>query len=144
MSKEPSTFAHQVRVYVEDTDAGGIVFYANYLKYMERARTEFLRSLGYDKPALFDGLQFVVRSVEVVYQKPALLDDELSISADLIKLSKASFDMQQNISRNGDLLVEAKVKIACISNTAKRPQAMPAEIYQTLKNYVCDTGVNSE
>jgi 4-hydroxybenzoyl-CoA thioesterase/acyl-CoA thioester hydrolase len=144
VSKEPSTFAHQVRVYVEDTDAGGIVFYANYLKYMERARTEFLRSLGYDKPALFDGLQFVVRSVEVVYQKPALLDDELSISADLIKLSKASFDMQQNISRNGDLLVEAKVKIACISNTAKRPQAMPAEIYQTLKNYVCDTGVNSE
>lgn len=144
MSKEPSTFAHQVRVYVEDTDAGGIVFYANYLKYMERARTEFLRSLGYDKPALFDGLQFVVRSVEVVYQSPASLDDELSISADLIKLSKASFDMQQNISRNGDLLVEAKVKIACISNTAKRPQAMPAEIYQTLKNYVCDTGVNSE
>lgn len=144
MSKEPSTFAHQVRVYVEDTDAGGIVFYANYLKYMERARTEFLRSLGYDKPALFDGLQFVVRSVEVVYQRPASLDDELSISADLIKLSKASFDMQQNISRNGDLLVEAKVKIACISNTAKRPQAMPAEIYQTLKNYVCDTGVNSE
>jgi 4-hydroxybenzoyl-CoA thioesterase/acyl-CoA thioester hydrolase len=144
VSKEPSTFAHQVRVYVEDTDAGGIVFYANYLKYMERARTEFLRSLGYDKPALFDGLQFVVRSVEVVYQKPALLDDELSISADLIKLSKASFDMQQNISRNGDLLVEAKVKIACISNTAKRPQAMPAEIYQTLKNYICDTGVNSE
>jgi 4-hydroxybenzoyl-CoA thioesterase/acyl-CoA thioester hydrolase len=144
VSKEPSTFAHQVRVYVEDTDAGGIVFYANYLKYMERARTEFLRSLGYDKPALFDGLQFVVRSVEVVYQRPASLDDELSISADLIKLSKASFDMQQNISRNGDLLVEAKVKIACISNTAKRPQAMPAEIYQTLKNYVCDTGVNSE
>jgi 4-hydroxybenzoyl-CoA thioesterase len=144
VSKEPSTFAHQVRVYVEDTDAGGIVFYANYLKYMERARTEFLRSLGYDKPALFDGLQFVVRSVEVVYQKPALLDDELSISADLIKLSKASFDMQQNISRHGDLLVEAKVKIACISNTAKRPQAMPAEIYQTLKNYICDTGVNSE
>ena len=80
----------------------------------------------------------------MVYQKPALLDDELSISADLIKLSKASFDMQQNISRNGDLLVEAKVKIACISNTAKRPQAMPAEIYQTLKNYICDTGVNSE
>jgi 4-hydroxybenzoyl-CoA thioesterase/acyl-CoA thioester hydrolase len=144
VSKEPSTFAHQVRVYVEDTDAGGIVFYANYLKYMERARTEFLRSLGYDKPALFDGLQFVVRSVEVVYQRPASLDDELSISADLIKLSKASFDMQQNISRNGDLLVEAKVKIACISNTAKRPQAMPAEIHQILKNYVCDTGVNSE
>lgn len=137
MNKVTETFTHQVRVYVEDTDAGGIVFYANYLKYMERARTEFLRSLGYDKPALFDGLQFVVRSVELLYQKPAVLDDLLDISANLTKLSKASFEIQQNIFRHGDLLVEAKVKIACISNDAKRPQAMPANIYQTLKNYVC-------
>ncbi len=137
VNKDTETFSHQVRVYVEDTDAGGIVFYANYLKYMERARTEFLRSLGYDKPALFDGLQFVVRSVELLYHKPAVLDDMLDISARLIKLSKASFEMQQNIFKNGDLLVEAKVKIACISNNAKRPQAMPADIYQTLKNYVC-------
>ena len=137
VNKDAQTFSHQVRVYVEDTDAGGIVFYANYLKYMERARTEFLRSLGYDKPALFDGLQFVVRSVELLYHKPAVLDDMLDISARLIKLSKASFEMQQNIFKNGDLLVEAKVKIACISNNAKRPQAMPADIYQTLKNYVC-------
>lgn len=137
MNKVTETFSHQVRVYVEDTDAGGIVFYANYLKYMERARTEFLRSLGYDKPALFDGLQFVVRSVELLYQKPAVLDDVLDISANLTKLSKASFEVQQNIFRHGDLLVEAKVKIACISNDTKRPQAMPAKIYQTLKNYVC-------
>jgi 4-hydroxybenzoyl-CoA thioesterase/acyl-CoA thioester hydrolase len=137
VNKDAETFSHQVRVYVEDTDAGGIVFYANYLKYMERARTEFLRSLGYHKPALFDGLQFVVRSVELLYHKPAVLDDILDISARLIKLSKASFEMQQNIFKNGDLLVEAKVKIACISNNAKRPQAMPADIYQTLKNYVC-------
>ncbi|MDA7826571.1 tol-pal system-associated acyl-CoA thioesterase [Porticoccaceae bacterium] len=136
VNKDAETFSHQVWVYVEDTDAGGIVFYANYLKYMERARTEFLRSLGYDKPALFDGLQFVVRSVELLYHKPAVLDDMLDISARLIKLSKASFEMQQNIFKNGDLLVEAKVKIACISNNAKRPQAMPADIYQTLKNYV--------
>ena len=137
MIKDSHSFIHQARVYVEDTDAGGIVFYANYLKYMERARTEFLRSLGYDKPALFDGLQFVVRSVELVYQKPAVLDDLLDVSASLIKLSKASFEMQQNIFRNGDLLVEGMVKIACISNDAKRPQAMPAEIHQTLKNYLC-------
>jgi 4-hydroxybenzoyl-CoA thioesterase/acyl-CoA thioester hydrolase len=136
VSKTTEEFSHQLRVYVEDTDAGGIVFYANYLKYMERARTEFLRSLGYDKPALFDGLQFVVRSVELLYQKPAVLDDMLDVSASLIKLSKVSFEMQQNIFRNGDLLVKAKVKIACISNDAKRPQAMPAEIYQTLKHYV--------
>ena len=68
-------FSHSVRVYVEDTDAGGIVFYANYLKYMERARTEFLRSLGFNRPALFDDLQFVVRKVELLYHKPAVLDD---------------------------------------------------------------------
>jgi 4-hydroxybenzoyl-CoA thioesterase len=137
VNKDANIFVHQARVYVEDTDAGGIVFYANYLKYMERARTEFLRSLGYNKPALFNGLQFVVRSVEVVYQKPAVLDDLLDISASLIKLSKASFEMQQNILRDGDLLVEAKVKIACISDNAKRPKAMPAEIHQTLNNYLC-------
>jgi 4-hydroxybenzoyl-CoA thioesterase len=137
VNKNSDPFNHQVRVYVEDTDAGGIVFYANYLKYMERARTEFLRSLGYNKPALFDGLQFVVRNVELIYQKPAVLDDVLDVSAGLTKVSKVSFEMQQNIFRNGDLLVEAKVKIACINNEAKRPQAMPGEIYQTLKNYVC-------
>lgn len=137
MSKNSDSFNHQVRVYVEDTDAGGIVFYANYLKYMERARTEFLRSLGYNKPALFDGLQFVVRNVELNYQKPAVLDDVLDISTELTKVSKVSFEMQQNIFRSGDLLVEAKVKIACINNEAKRPQAMPVEIYQTLKNYAC-------
>lgn len=137
VNKNSDPFNHQVRVYVEDTDAGGIVFYANYLKYMERARTEFLRSLGYNKPALFDGLQFVVRNVELIYQKPAVLDDVLDVSAGLTKVSKVSFELQQNIFRNGDLLVEAKVKIACINNETKRPQAMPVEIYQTLKNYAC-------
>ena len=129
-------FSHQARVYVEDTDAGGIVFYANYLKYMERARTEFLRSLGYNKPALFDSLQFVVRSVELVYQKPAVLDDLLDVSASLSKLSKASFEMQQNVCRDGDLLVEGKVKVACISSKTKRPLAMPKDIYATLSNYL--------
>jgi 4-hydroxybenzoyl-CoA thioesterase len=130
-----SVFKHQVRVYVEDTDAGGIVFYANYLKYMERARTEFLRSLGYNKPALFDSFQFVVRSVELVYQKPAVLDDLLNISASLSKLSKASFEMHQNVCRDGDILVEGKVKVACINSETKRPLAMPKEIYATLSNY---------
>jgi tol-pal system-associated acyl-CoA thioesterase len=111
------------------------VFYANYLKYMERARTEFLRSLGYNKPALFDSLQFVVRSVELVYQKPAVLDDLLDVSAGLSKLSKASFEMHQNVSRDGDILVEGKVKVACINSETKRPLAMPKEIYATLSNY---------
>ena len=131
-----AVFSHSARVYVEDTDAGGIVFYANYLKYMERARTEFLRSLGFDKPALFDDLQFVVRSVQLLYHKPAVLDDLLDVTVALRKLSKASFEVQQNIYRDGDLLLESEVKIACIGATDKRPQAMPKQIGNSLKNYL--------
>jgi len=137
VSKGGTPFSHQLRVYVEDTDAGGIVFYANYLKYMERARTEFLRSLGFYEPALFDDLQFVVRKVELLYHKPAVLDDLLDVTVALSKLSRASFEVQQKIYRNKDLLLEAEVKIACICNVSKRPQAMPVDIYQSLKNYVC-------
>ena len=74
-------FSLPIRVYVEDTDAGGIVFYANYLKYMERARTELMRSLGFDKPALFGDLQLVVRSVDLLYHLPAALDDEIRVTA---------------------------------------------------------------
>jgi 4-hydroxybenzoyl-CoA thioesterase len=129
-------FSHSARVYVEDTDAGGIVFYANYLKYMERARTEFLRSLGFNKPALFDDLQFVVRKVELLYHIPAVLDDLLDVTVALNKLSRASFEVQQNIYRNKDLLLEAEVKIACIGVADKRPQAMPQAIGNSLKNYL--------
>ena len=136
VNKGSHSFSHQVRVYVEDTDVGGIVFYANYLKYMERARTEFLRSLGYSKPALFDDLQFVVRKVELLYHKPAVLDDLLDITVALKKLSKVSFEVQQNIYREGDLLLESQVKIACISAVGKRPRAMPADINNSLRHYL--------
>lgn len=129
-------FSFSARVYVEDTDAGGIVFYANYLKYMERARTEFLRSLGFNKPALFDDLQFVVRKVELHYHKPAVLDDLLDVTVVLRKLSRASFEVQQNIYRNEDLLLEGEVKIACIASADKRPQGIPKEIGNSLKNYL--------
>jgi tol-pal system-associated acyl-CoA thioesterase len=79
ISSNASVFSLPIRVYVEDTDAGGIVFYANYLKFMERARTEFMRSLGFDKPALFDGMQFVVQEVAVKYHSPAVLDDQIGM-----------------------------------------------------------------
>ncbi len=134
--KGTASFSHSARVYVEDTDAGGIVFYANYLKYMERARTEFLRSLGYSKPALFDDLQFVVRKVELLYHKPAVLDDLLDVTVALKKLSKASFEVQQNIYREEDLLLESQVKIACIGAVGKRPKAIPADINNSLKHYL--------
>jgi len=122
-----------IRVYVEDTDAGGIVYYANYLKYIERARTELIRTLGYDKPALFNGLLFVVHSVEIKYRKPAVLDDEILATAKLIKVSRTSFTIAQRVVRGDDVLVDAEVKVACINQETKRPSGIPSDMLQALK-----------
>lgn len=127
-----------IRVYVEDTDAGGIVYYANYLKYIERARTELIRSLGYDKPALFDGFQFVVHSVTIQYRQPAVLDDEVMATAKLIKVSRTSFIVEQTVLRGNDVLVQAEVKIACIHYEKKKPVAIPAEMLSTLQSAVSE------
>ncbi|MDG2501058.1 MAG: tol-pal system-associated acyl-CoA thioesterase [Porticoccaceae bacterium] len=127
-------FRLPIRIYVEDTDAGGIVFYANYLKYMERARTELMRSLGFDKPALFDGLQFVVHEVALKYHSPAVLDDEITVTAVLSKASRATFEMTQQVFRGEELLVEGCVKVACIDAQTKRPKGMPKNMYTTLNS----------
>ena len=137
ISSNASVFSLPIRVYVEDTDAGGIVFYANYLKFMERARTEFMRSLGFDKPALFDGMQFVVQEVAVKYHSPAVLDDQVVVTAVLSKASKARFEMTQQVFRGiesepGELLVEGSVKIACIDAQSKRAKGMPKTMFETL------------
>lgn len=129
-------FAIPIRVYVEDTDAGGIVFYANYLKYMERARTELMRSLGYDKPALFDGRQFVVRGVELLYHKPAVLDDEIMVTARFDKVSRVSFTMSQHVFCGDDLLLEGTIKVACIDVQNKRPCGIPKPMFETLKSHL--------
>ena len=125
-----------IRVYVEDTDAGGIVFYANYLKYMERARTELMRSLGYDKPALFGGLQFVVRSVDLLYHIPAVLDDEIQLTAKFEKVSRVTFTMSQQVFRGDQLLVEGSIKVACVDLANKRPCGIPKPMFETLKSHV--------
>ena len=125
-------FRLPIRVYVEDTDAGGIVFYANYLKYMERARTELMRSLGFDKPALFDDMQFVVSQLSLKYHSPALLDDQISVTAVLSKASRVTFEMNQQVFRGDELLVEGWVKVACINSTSKRPQGMPKPMFNAL------------
>ena len=137
ISSNASVFSLPIRVYVEDTDAGGIVFYANYLKFMERARTEFMRSLGFDKPALFDGMQFVVQEVAVKYYSPAVLDDQIVVTAVLSKASRARFEMTQQVFRGiesepGELLVEGSVKIACIDAQSKRAKGMPKSMFETL------------
>lgn len=134
MTSKSAEFSLPIRVYVEDTDAGGIVFYANYLKFMERARTELMRSLGFDKPALFDGMQFVVHEVALKYHSPAVLDDEISVTARLDKASRVTFEMTQQVFRGNTLLVEGSVKAACIDAQSKRPKAMPKKMFETLKS----------
>ena len=126
-------FCWPMRVYIEDTDAGGIVYYANYLKFMERARTELMRTLGYGKPALFDGLQLVVHELNIKYHSPALLDDELKVSAEFTKIGRVTFLMSQTVHRGESLLVEGEVKVACLDALTKKPAAMPAPMYQKLK-----------
>ena len=139
MVNESAEFSLPIRVYVEDTDAGGIVFYANYLKFMERARTELMRSLGFDKPALFDGMQFVVHEVGLKYRSPAILDDEIFVTARLTKATRATFEMAQQVFRgcsleDRELLVEGRVKVACIDAHSKRPKGMPKMMFETLKS----------
>jgi tol-pal system-associated acyl-CoA thioesterase len=139
MTNESVEFSLPIRVYVEDTDAGGIVFYANYLKFMERARTELMRGLGFDKPALFDGMQFVVHEVGLKYHSPAILDEEIFVTARLTKATRATFEMTQQVFRGGplenrELLVEGSVKVACIDAQSKRPKGMPKIMFETLKS----------
>jgi 4-hydroxybenzoyl-CoA thioesterase len=127
-------FSLPVRVYIEDTDAGGIVYYVNYLKFMERARTEFLRSLGYDKPAVLEeGLLLVVHSAQIDYKKSARLDDALLVTAELERLGKTYVIFKQRVFRADECLAEASIKVACVSRTAMRPAAMPTNFYYSLK-----------
>jgi acyl-CoA thioester hydrolase len=130
-------FDWPVRVYYEDTDAGGVVYYANYLKFFERARTEFLRSTGFEQDALMQdrGIVFAVRSVTVDYLKPALFNDELLVSCELTVRRRASMLFEQDISRiDGDraLLCRARVRIACVDVHRLRPAPLPDELFRNL------------
>ena len=129
-------FSVPMRVYIEDTDAGGIVYYANYLKFMERARTEYMRSLGYGKVALFDGLHLVVHDLQLKYHQPARLDDEIVVSAKLTGLTKVTFSMSQAVYLGDQLLVEGSVRVACINADNKRPAAIPKAMFQHLTSQI--------
>lgn len=129
-------FSLPVRVYIEDTDAGGIVFYVNYLKYMERARTEWLRSLGFNKAgANRESFQFVVKSVEVDYLAPAVLDDELRVSVEVLNSGGATMHIAQNVYRGDSILCSSKIVIACVSGATLKPVRIPAEMREKIKNY---------
>lgn len=130
-------FNWQVRVYYEDTDAAGIVFYANYLRYMERARTEWLRSVGYEHDMLKNkhGILFAVKNVSIEYIKPAYLDDLLTVTSSLLKKRAASFIFQQIIkNENNELLIEAEIKVACLNATTLKASAMPEDLITELAN----------
>ena len=128
-----SEFSIRVRVYLEDTDAGGIVYYVNYLKFMERARTEWLRSIGSEFEALFDEQrQFVVHSLETQYKKPARMDDELTITAAIEKLGRTYILFRQQVIKQAQVMCEAQVKVACVNAQTMKPAAIPAALQQQL------------
>jgi len=118
-----------IRVYYEDTDAAGIVYYANYLKFAERARTEWLRAAGGEAAAALrdGGLVFVVRRCEIDYRQPARLDDLLEVETSLIGAAGATLDLDQIVLRDGATLVDLRVKLACL-NAAGRPARLPAAL----------------
>ena len=129
------SFSWPVRVYIEDTDAGGIVFYANYLKYMERARTEALRALGIelDQWQHDERRLFVVRSIEVDYHKPAKFNEQLCVHANMQNVKRASLDCHQPIYRGDELLVNASVQLACVDADQLSPVAIPATLKEAFR-----------
>ncbi len=126
-------FTYSVRVYWEDTDAGGVVYYANYLKFMERARTEWLRSLGFEQDTLRDKDQrvFVVRRVEIDYLAPARLDDLLTLDTQLAGITRTSMTVTQKIGADKPL-TQARVQLACVDAVSFKPARMPATLLEKL------------
>jgi len=131
-----NSFQWPVRVYYEDTDAGGVVFYANYLKFYERARTEMLRSMGFEQDELMasESVIFVVRSVQVDYLQPAKFNDLLQVNAQIDLLKSASLSFQQSIYRGEDKLSSANIRIACLDSDTMRPKQIPELLKRALAN----------
>ena len=127
-------FSIPIRVYIEDTDAGGIVFYANYLKYMERARTEWLRSFGIELDTWQEQLKtlFVVKAVNIEYASPARFNDQLTAGFELIKCKKASLQCRQSIMRQDNQLSTALVTLVCVNADTMAPQAIPKILIEAI------------
>tara|TARA_B100000780_G_scaffold261232_1_gene213546 strand:- start:578 stop:1000 length:423 start_codon:yes stop_codon:yes gene_type:complete len=133
-------FFYKLKIYYEDTDAGGVVYYANYLKFIERARTEALISLGFNNRKIKDdfGALIVVKSCNIEYIKPAYLEDELSVRSFVKSITKTSFFMNQFVSRGEDIIADAKVHLVFVNNDGK-PMRIPGTLFQDFKPYFCDT-----
>lgn len=129
------TFVFPARVYYEDTDAGGVVYYANYLKYAERARTEFIRALGCNQQDALceDRCGFMVRSLNIEYKAPAVLDDLLSVSCELAEMKGAGAEMKQEIYCGEKLLAKIEIKLAYVSLLKKRPVRIPESLLDKIE-----------
>lgn len=138
-----SGFSCPIRIYWEDTDAGGIVYYANYFRFMERARTEWLRSLGIEQESLRteQGMMFVVVSAAAEFHRPARYADVLQVTCRVQRATRASLTLQQDIVRDSDalLLVSGSVRVACLDAEKFRPRPMPAALYD-LRSQIVPTG----
>ena len=129
-----TAFTWPVRIYFEDTDAGGVVFYGNYLKFYERARTEWLRSLGISQQLLDEQLHilFVVKNVSVEYKRPAVLDDYLEVTAEIAEIKGASLVFEQHVRRGNTLLSSAKTTIVCVNRDKMRPVPIPKAVSEKM------------
>ena len=132
---KPNAFSIPVRVYFEDTDAGGVVYYANYLKFFERCRTEWMRFAGHDQSALAAeaGIGFVARKASCEYLKPARLDDELIVGLEVEKLTRVRVIFRQHVRRGDDELVTGTVEIACVNMATMTPSAIPEFLHSKLE-----------
>ena len=133
-------FFYNLKIYYEDTDSGGVVYYANYLKFLERARTEALYSIGYSNNKILEKFEslIIVKSCNIEYKKPSHLEDELMVRSFVKSITKTSFFMNQIITKAEETIVEAKVHLVFVSKEGK-PKKIPEEIYSKFKPYFCDT-----
>ena len=133
-------FYHKLKVYYEDTDSGGVVYYANYLKFLERARTEALVSLGFSNKKIKEdfGALIIVKSCNIEYKKPVYLEEELTIRSFIKSITKTSFFMNQFISRDDILIAEAKLHLVFVNDKGK-PVKIPKVLFQDFKPYFCDS-----
>jgi acyl-CoA thioester hydrolase len=133
-AREATPFHVPIRIYWEDTDAAGIVFYANYLKFFERARTEWLRGLGFGQETLRreEGVAFIVSEASLRYLKPARLDDLIEVSVDVARLGQASLQLAQQARRADELLAEGEIRIGCVEIGTFRPCRIPNDIRMSI------------
>ncbi|MBI2295415.1 MAG: tol-pal system-associated acyl-CoA thioesterase [Betaproteobacteria bacterium] len=127
-------FSWPVRVYHEDTDSGGVVYHANYLRFLERARTEWLRARGFEQPALAreHGVVFVVTSLFIDYRKPARFNDELEVTVEPVQFGASLIVLSQRIVREAQELVSARVKVACVNTMSFKPVRIPSSVSDSL------------